>query len=210
MKAFFQKRKKLVITLGVLLLLGMTLLVFRTSLLRGFGGYLIQEDELQRVECIFVLGGNSEDRGIYAAQLYHQGYTDKLVAIGENIPSVLAILDTNLTEGELTKAVFIKEGVPAEDIDLINHSTSTFEEIEYISSYCSDHKLKTIGIVSSRFHTRRIHKTFKKAFNGEHTEYFIFGAPSSQYDEALWWHTEEGMIMVNNEYMKLLYYFFNY
>ena len=42
------------------------------------------------------------------------------------------------------------------------------------------------------------------------TELIIHGTGSTRYDEAEWWKKEEGLIMVNNEYVKLLYYELKY
>jgi hypothetical protein len=36
------------------------------------------------------------------------------------------------------------------------------------------------------------------------------GATSAEYDPTNWWKNEEGLIMTNNELVKLLYYFIKY
>ena len=49
-----------------------------------------------------------------------------------------------------------------------------------------------------------------KDFDVHEIEVLLSGCSHSFYDENFWWESEEGMIMVNNEYMKLLYYYLNY
>jgi len=34
----------------------------------------------------------------------------------------------------------------------------------------------------------------------------VQAAPSSEYDVNAWWNSEQGLLMVNNEYVKTLYY----
>ena len=41
-------------------------------------------------------------------------------------------------------------------------------------------------------------------------EIILRGAPSSGYKEDNWWAEEAGLLMVNNEYVKLFYYYIHY
>jgi hypothetical protein len=38
----------------------------------------------------------------------------------------------------------------------------------------------------------------------------LHGAPASSFQESSWWTSEEGLIMLNNEYVKLAYYHIKY
>jgi hypothetical protein len=51
---------------------------------------------------------------------------------------------------------------------------------------------------------------FRKRFEQAGIALCIAGAPSTTYNEKLWWAKENGLIMVNNEYIKLLYYWITY
>lgn len=183
------------------------LILFRVPLMRSIGSYLIDDTEAVQCDMIFVLGGNSYDRGKEAAKLYENELTESLVCTGGNVPNVLEALDTLLYEAEITKQLLINWGVNQEHIDALTSSTSTQEESEEILEYCIKSSVKRIGILSSKFHLRRTRNVFENTFANEEVELYFFGAPSSVYSEEEWWKSEEGMIMVNNEYMKLLYYF---
>ena len=65
-------------------------------------------------------------------------------------------------------------------------------------------------VISSLFHLRRIGQVFEAPFAQEGITVLLHGAPSDQFDEARWWQYEEGLIMLNNEYVKLLYYAWRY
>jgi len=79
-----------------------------------------------------------------------------------------------------------------------------------ILKYCIDHDIKKTIILSSKFHTLRVRKVFEPVLEKNGIEVIIRGAPSTKYSEHNWWKKEAGLIMVNNEYVKLVYYFFKY
>jgi hypothetical protein len=55
-----------------------------------------------------------------------------------------------------------------------------------------------------------VNNVFRSLLEDAGIQVLIRGAPSSLYDESLWWESETGLIMVNNEYVKLGYYFLKY
>lgn len=184
--------------------------VFRINILQGLGNFLAPEDQITQVDAIFVLGGNSLDRGKASAKLYDQGIADLIVCSGGNIPSVLEAIGEPQFEHEITRALLYNHGVPEEQVDVLTAATSTWEEAQEIVDYCNDHKIKSAVIVSSKFHLRRVRRVFSKAFGDSSTELIFHGAPSSSYDESQWWKSEAGLIMVNNEYVKLGFYMIKY
>ena len=138
--------------------------------------------------------------------MYSQGYAPLVICTGGNIPSVLEAIDTTLYESEISAALAQRLGVPTYNLVALKSSTSTLEEAQEVKAYCEANGLKRIGVLSSMMHTNRVRNVFEKEFESSEIELLIFGAPSTRYDENQWWNSEEGMIMVNNEYMKLLYY----
>jgi hypothetical protein len=62
-------------------------------------------------------------------------------------------------------------------------------------------------------HTRRIRWVLGQLDRrqGDHRVRFLLqGASDHSYEEARWWEYEKGLIFVNNEYLKLLYYIWRY
>ena len=206
MKKPIFKRRWFQVLLGTTIVI-ILLIAFRYPILRAAGNHLIDIDEPQAVEAIVVLGGNSKDRATHGAHLYQQGHTPLVICTGGNVPSVLEAIDTTLYESEISAALAHRLGVPRNHLVALKKSTSTLEEAQEVKAYCEAEDLKRIGVLSSMMHTNRVRNVFEKEFEGSEIELLIFGAPSTRYDESQWWNSEEGMIMVNNEYMKLLYYF---
>jgi len=187
------------------------LYLFRAPVLWAIGNYLICEDEVEQVDVLVVLGGGSFDRGNEAARLFKAGFAKQIVCLGENIPSVFKALNLSYSESEVTRINLIKNNkIPRARIELLEKGTSTKEEADYVIQYCLDNNVKQAIVLSSKFHTRRVKSVYKPLFEANGIDLIIRGAPSSIYSEDEWWKTEEGLIMVNNEYVKSVYYCLKY
>lgn len=175
------------------------------------GNYLVVEDELGKVDAIFLLGGGPFDRGNEAAKLYEAGYTKKIVCTGGQVSNLLKSLNINHVEAEVASINLVRNnGVPRQRVIALAEGTSTKEESVIILQYCLEQGFNKVMILSSKFHTRRVNNVFRPVLEEAGIDVLIRGAPSSLYDESLWWESESGLIMVNNEYVKLGYYFLKY
>lgn len=184
--------------------------MLRRPLMRWMGDGLIEEDVLQRSDAIFVLSGNPEARAKQAASLYRSGYAKRLVCTGETVPELLESFDLDVRECDLTRLKLQEFKVPETSITLLPIGTSTREECDAILAYCKNYNLKKIIVLSDRFHTARMQYAFRSQFEEAGIDLFITGAPSISYREEIWWAKENGLIMVNNEYIKLMYYWITY
>lgn len=207
LKNFFHRKR--MIRYGIYFSLIILIYLCRYPILRYAGNRLITEDELQKTEYCFVLGGSSYERGIEAAKLYKGGFARKFVCLGENIPNLLKITGDTLTEAEVSALNLINCGIPEQNIITIKKSTSTQEEIEEIYNYCNANHISELIILSSKFHLRRVRNEVRKHFDDENFNVILHGAPAVEYKEEEWWKYEQGMITVNNEYMKLFWYWWN-
>lgn len=198
-------RRVLLAALAVLLLF-----LLRYPILRGMGNYLITEDPATRVDAVFVLGGSVLDRGVEAARVYRQGLADRFIFTGAPVPQVLEALGIDSTEAECTRHAAVLAGLPPELTTVMNVGTSTYEEFQALLAYARSEGMDSVMIISSSFHLRRIGRVFRKPFRQAGITVLLHGAPSSVYDERRWWASEEGLIMVNNEYVKLGYYLLKY
>jgi uncharacterized SAM-binding protein YcdF (DUF218 family) len=193
--------------LSIFLMLIVTLFFLRIPILRGIGNYLYAQDTLQKTNAIFVLGGNSYERGLEAAKVYSQFVGTPVYSTGSNIPMQLLAFDTSLTEAELTTMLVRKHGVPDSLSYPLIAGTSTREEADAICKLIEENGWTSITIISSSFHLRRVKQVFEKARGDRNFSFVFHGAPSKDFDPNTWWKHEEGLITVNNELMKMLYYF---
>ena len=65
-------------------------------------------------------------------------------------------------------------------------------------------------LVTSAFHTRRARWIFEKTLAGLPVRLQMVAVPYSDFNQTNWWKNENGLITLNNEYIKLFYYDFKY
>jgi uncharacterized SAM-binding protein YcdF (DUF218 family) len=196
--------------LGIVIFLLLAAYLFRRPIMRGLGNFLIREDEIQQSEAIFVLSGGPADRAAEAARLMKSGWAPRVICTGASVPYLFEVIGDSTDEADLTRLALEQEGVAPSKITVVHEGTSTREESQIVANYCKSKAWKRIIIVSDKFHTHRIDYAFRDIFEAAGIELILRGAPSSAYREDLWWSGESGLLMVNNEYVKLFYYYLHY
>lgn len=194
------------VSIGIILILLLSMYVFRYSLLRSMGNFLMRDEAPVYMEYACVLSGGAYDRGLYGANLYKQHDIKHFICTGGNIAPDLAAWGMPLLESDVTRHRLISMGVDSAAISMIHAGTSTREEADTLVHYCKNRNIKEIAIISSRFHTRRVRNVFERKFATQGIKVHIWGAPGTSYHENTWWENEDGLLFVNNEYVKLLYY----
>jgi uncharacterized SAM-binding protein YcdF (DUF218 family) len=133
-----------------------------------------------------------------------------MIATGSNIPGVMEGEGIMLNEAVLSKRAALRAGADSTRIRLIEAGTSTWEEAALIHADATEQRFDTVLVVSTEFHLRRVSRVFRKRFAGSSVHLRFVAANSLVYDSDSWWTSEEGLLMVNNEYVKLLYYLVKY
>ncbi len=180
------------------------------SIFRGIGSWLHATDTPDQTDMCFVLGGNSYERGLEAFRLYQEFPQQPFIATGGNYPYQILCLDTTMLECELTRHFMLSKGVPASQVDTLSSAHSTMDESNEILQWCKKNNADYITVISSAFHMRRVRMVFEDKFEKEGIKINFHGAAPIEYNELNWWQNEEGMIMTNNELVKILYYAIKY
>ncbi|MCW5898423.1 MAG: YdcF family protein [Flavobacteriales bacterium] len=201
---------RLVLSVIGLLLLLTTCWLVRRPLLRAVGDHLITPDPQMRCDAIYVLGGSPLERGLAAAHLLDRGLAPVAYCTGSNIPTVLEAAGFTWNEAELSRMAALRAGADSARVQLLPRGTSTWEESNAIFLHAWMLGHDTITVVSTEFHLRRVRRVFRKRFAKEGMTVLLHGATSDRYDHRQWWRSEEGLLMVNNEYVKLVYYLLRY
>lgn len=205
-----KNKSKFLWMIGVVLILILTLIILRNPILKSMANFLIVEDEIEFVEYAFVLSGQALERGTKAANLLNAKKISKAICTGANQPPDLTVFNADLLESDLTQLQILKTFSDTSKVQLLQIGTSTFEEAEAILAFCHENDISEILIITSKFHTRRAKSIFKKQFKNQNISIYFSGANSMVYNESEWWKSEYGLIALNNEYLKLFYYFFRY
>ena len=184
--------------------------LFRRPLMRGAATYLVKEDALAPCDAIYVLGGSPLERGTKAVELWRAGIAPRLVCTGANLPASRDVACEQLTESQLTARVAMMQGADSASVVVLNVATSTWEEAEAVRAHAIEHGYGTIMVLSTDMHMRRVGRVFRKQLKGTGIDVKLVSAPGRDYELLRWWDTEEGMIMLVNEYSKLVYYWMKY
>lgn len=175
--------------------------LFKAPLLRGAMRYLVNEDTIGTVDALYVLGGGALDRGKEAARLATSTIDAPLYTTGSNIDGTLEEWGITLTEADVTRGICVKHGVPPERIAALRLGTSTMEEADAILVHAQMMGYDTIGVLSSRYHLRRIDDVFTDRFAEQGILVKRFGAFNPNFEEETWWQGEYGLIAIQNEYI---------
>ncbi len=180
--------------------------LFRFKILGWMGGFLISEDQPQKVELAVVLGGNAQTRAERAAELYSAGWVQRFVCTGAHHNEIAEYYDVPDSEAKLTAGFLINFGVSEDKVRSMDVGTSTREEYHAILKLCQEEGIKSIMLISDRFHTRRVRQVFEDGLENIGVRVIVCGASHDQYDECRYWEAERGLIMVFEEYVKMVYY----
>jgi uncharacterized SAM-binding protein YcdF (DUF218 family) len=197
---------------AIVLLLVILVLAFRAQILTGIADYLIINDKLQPADVIFLLNSEYDTRPFRAAELYKQGLAPVIaIARVESSPVVdLGLIPDNT---DISVGVLEKLGVPSDKIVILNFPggvTSTFDEAEAFRKYAEADQIRKVILVTSAFHTRRARWVLNRTLAGLPVRLEMAAVPYIGFDQTNWWNNETGLIALNNEYIKLLFYFFKY
>jgi uncharacterized SAM-binding protein YcdF (DUF218 family) len=188
--------------------------IYRNDILGGIGHFLTVAESSAVTpsnQTFFVLGGNGYERGKGAALLAQEFPNAQFTCTGGgDTLNEMRAMGLNLTSAKLTRKCMIENGVDSLRISELGVATSTYEESEEILSYCINHNLKEISVVSSDFHLRRMSLVFGEKFQEKGILVHFFGTETKDFKAESWWTFEAGLITTFNEYIKLVYYVFKY
>jgi uncharacterized SAM-binding protein YcdF (DUF218 family) len=137
--------------LAVIGALALVALVVGTVLVRESKWWLREESMPAQADYIVVLGGESGQRVIGAAELYHAGVAPRVFVSGEG--------DCLLIVRRL-----VMTGVPADRIDHVCESGSTMENAQMTRQALAERHVHSAVLVTSWYHTGRALKVFRQVW----------------------------------------------
>lgn len=209
------KRKRalflVLVPLVLLAVIGLSY-VYRATLLREVGAFLVVTDRLERADLIFMLNGDVYTRPFRAAELYLKGLAPKIViAREENNPAIDLGLYPNRTDVSI--GIMKRLGVPASDIVQLDRPGgvgNTMDEARLFAAYARNNAVRRVIVVTSAMHTRRARWAIGRAMAGMNVDVRMDAAPYFRFDVGSWWTHEEGVLLCLEEYVKFIYYWLNY
>ena len=178
----------------------------REPVLRAAGWALVVNEPVASAD-IIVLSFESGGAGaLEAADLVQSGVA-KRVAVFQDPPS-----------GEDNE--FIRRGLPYEDeaarqirqlkmlgvtdVVKISRVEGTESEGQVLPQWCDEQHLKSIVVVATKDHSRRLRRVLDRAMKGHPTNVTVQAAHYSDFDPDRWWETRGGVRTEIVELQKLL------
>ncbi len=179
---------------------------------------LIVEKPLPRADAILILSGSSVyiERTQKAAELYKSGISDKILLTDDGGRGGWSQTEQrNPPFAELAKNELIRQGVLADNIEILDEKVSgTIDEALILQKKVSERQWKSVLLVTSAYHSRRVLQTFEKVFAETHlsTEIGIAPAPTGVQTPPpfVWWLSPFGWPVVAGEYVKSFVYWVFY
>ncbi len=155
-------------------------------------------------DAAFVLGGDSGDRVLRAADLHRQEMAGVFVLTGaEDLAG--EVLPVYLY---WRAAVLVRAGVPEGAVLLDSASSNSSEEAAYGLGLAKARGWKRVMVVSDPPHMRRLSLIWGRAFSGSGIEFVLVASRPRWWVPERWWTSRKSANFVVQEYIKLAYELF--
>ena len=194
-----KRRNRLWILPGVILFA--SLLIFF-----NIGRWLVVEDPLEKASAIAVLSGRMPSRALEAARIYREGYASEiwLTRTIEPGASLQALFVPFTGEEAYDRMVLMRKGVPESAIRVLDPPiANTADEMLAIGQALSKENQRTVIIVTSKVHTRRV-KALWRHFSSADGQAIVRGVSDDGFDPAHWWANTADALDVVREALGLL------
>lgn len=159
--------------------------------------YLPVQDPLKKADAIIVVsGGDTKGRTMHGIDLYEKGYAPKLIFSGA------AKDPASISNAKAMMVIAAARGVPTTAISLEETSRDTKENAKSTQALAAQYK--TIILVTSDYHQRRVYQEFKQAYPGD-TEFINAPAKDKYWGRKSWFFTPYGWWISLTEPAKLLF-----
>lgn len=184
----------------------------RAPLLGWVGGWLIRSDPLEASDAIAVLAGSEfGEREIEAADLYREGYADRIVlSVGRESPGAVELARRGVT---LSNLLAIRQqqleelGVPRDaQVVLPGRPESTFDEAVLFAEWCDAQRIGSLIVVTSAFHTARAGFIFDLTFGDRPVRLTVRPARLDDFTADSWWRRRTTLRTGLFELQRLAFY----
>jgi hypothetical protein len=180
---------------------------FRRPILRAAGWMLIVNDPIEPSDVILVTVEADGAGVLEAADLVHSGVAAQVAVFGESPDTV--------------EREFIRRGIPYDDtaarsvrqlrllgLDTIGlvptYVAGSEDEGPALASWCDQHKFRSVVVVSTSDHSRRLRRVLHRSMKGHLTRVMVRYSRYSVFDPDRWWQSHVGIRTEVAELEKLL------
>jgi uncharacterized SAM-binding protein YcdF (DUF218 family) len=169
------------------------------------GTWLVVQDPLAPADVLVVLSGHMPYRAIEAARLYREKAAPQVWVTQPDGPGEqLAEMHIPFVgEDFYSQRVLMAGGVPALSIRILPDPViNTADEVREIGRIAREQNLKTVLIVTSAPHTRRVHAIWKRLV-GDSPQLIVRHPLDDSFDGPRWWRNTQDALDVVREWLGL-------
>lgn len=200
-------KRKYIIAVLLLLLVVLVFIVPR------MGNFLVADDPQER-GTVVVLMGSIPDRILETADVYDEGYAERVVFVHSYMNGYDKLVERDVTipgHADISKMAVMELGIPENMIVLLDGvARSTRDEAVSVKEYLRENKEVTrILLVTSSYHSRRSKLIFSNVLRDLDRDVEVLARPSKydDFDAENWWKKREDAKRVVLEYLKLGYFY---
>lgn len=169
------------------------------------GSWLVREDPLDKARAIVVLSGRMPLRAEEAAALYRAAWAPEVWIT--HAPGPAAELEAlgipYVGEEFYTARVLMRLGVPADAIRRLEpEAANTAEEVDVIAKQLRESGGRTVILVTTKAHTRRVYTLWEKRV-GTELRAVVRAAQKDAFDPYHWWRNTRDALEVVRELLGL-------
>ena len=163
-------------------------------------------------DVIVVLSGSAvySERTQHAAEFYRQGLANRILLTNDNARGEWSTEEQrNPFFYERARNNLLRLGVPADRIEVLSTPvTNTYDEAVALREYAATNKLRSLLVVTSAYHSRRVLWTFERVFGQTSIAINVQSVAAGEQTPPplTWWLHLRGWQMVGGEYVKNVYY----
>jgi hypothetical protein len=183
----------------------------RTPILREAGLALVAEDPVGPADIVVVATGADGAGVLEAADLVERGVAPRVAVFADPPDPVVdreflrrgvAYEDAAARSVRQLRAL----GIEADAIETIPRAVAgTEDEGRALPGWCRDRRLRTVVVVTTSDHSRRLRRLLRRSMNGHETRVSVRASRFSQFDPERWWGTRTGLRTGVVELQKLLF-----
>jgi uncharacterized SAM-binding protein YcdF (DUF218 family) len=185
----------------------------RLALLRAAGWLLVANDPIRPVDAI-VVAVDARDAGVIeAADLVRSGQSPR-VAVFADLPDEfdLELMRRGIPyEDQAVRQTRLLRALGVKHVEVIPVPIAgTEDEGRVLPAWCDELRLRSVIIVASADHTRRLRRVFRRTMKGHALTVIVRGSTYSSFDPDRWWRKRSGIRTEIIELQKLLFDFVRY
>jgi hypothetical protein len=180
--------------------------VLRRPILRAAGQALVISDAIGPAD-IIVVASDADGAGVLeAADLVHTGIATR-VAVFADPPGAVdrEFIRRGLAyEDEAARSTRQLIALGVASVEQIPRTVAgSGDESQVLPGWCDEHQFRSVVLVSTADHSRRLRRLLRRSMRGHRTTVMIRPARYSQFDPDRWWETRDGARIEIVELQKL-------